>query len=461
MRHFIFIILAVIAFFSCQRESFYGRSDAALKFSADTVLFDTIFSGIGSPTLRLMVRNPYNQTLKISTIQLAKGESSNFKININGKSSVLENNLEIEPHDSMYIFVQVFGETNGIDTSVQIRDSIIFKTNGNTQYIKLLAYNQDVFQLKNTVLKTQTWEGRKPYFITGNVVVDSLETLYIKKGISVYFGFNSNLIVKGTLNAEGEYKKNIVFRDKNFRKAAGQWGGIVFMPGSKNNLLNWAEIKNGTTGVKLGDYLKTDQSQIEIKNSTIRNMIYSCLYAENSQIKASNCVIADGGNFTCALLSGGDYEFYHCTIIRYNSPDHSVGGSNSALYFSNTNASNTNKLINPWNALNLKVFNTIVYGASYNEIDYDTTTSKPFNYEFTNCLLRSSTFKEFAKAEFTANCIWNKDPKFRSVDSLFLTVDSLSPARNAGSVDIGKLFPLDLNLKDRTQTTAPTIGAFQ
>ena len=195
----LFIIIAV----ACNKETFYTSTDAQLKFSGDTVMFDTVFSNMGSQTLRLMIRNPYDKTIKISKVYLGKGANSAFKININGANSTEQKDVEISANDSAYIFVQIFSTDTGNDMPVLLRDSIVFIVNGATQYVKLLAYNQDVYVLQNQTLKTQTWNGNKPYLIIGDVIVDSLETLTIEKGISVYFHWNSNLIVKGSLRAQG------------------------------------------------------------------------------------------------------------------------------------------------------------------------------------------------------------------------------------------------------------------
>ena len=71
----IFSILLIISY-SCEKEEFNTSINANLAFSTDTILFDTIFTTIGSSTQRFKVRNPYNENIKISSISLAGGESS-------------------------------------------------------------------------------------------------------------------------------------------------------------------------------------------------------------------------------------------------------------------------------------------------------------------------------------------------------------------------------------------------
>src|SRR5210317_1997137 len=56
-----------------------------LKFSTDTILFDTVFTGIGSTTRRLKVYNPNDRALKISKIELGLGASSSYRIIVDGR----------------------------------------------------------------------------------------------------------------------------------------------------------------------------------------------------------------------------------------------------------------------------------------------------------------------------------------------------------------------------------------
>ena len=55
------VLVVVIYFSSCEDEKYLNSPDAQLEFSADTIMFDTIFTNIGSTTRHFKVYNPYNQ----------------------------------------------------------------------------------------------------------------------------------------------------------------------------------------------------------------------------------------------------------------------------------------------------------------------------------------------------------------------------------------------------------------
>ena len=70
----------VFAFLSCKKDKFVTDPSATVRFSQDSVLFDTVFTTIGSATKNIRVINNNKQKIKISTIQFTKGSSSQFII---------------------------------------------------------------------------------------------------------------------------------------------------------------------------------------------------------------------------------------------------------------------------------------------------------------------------------------------------------------------------------------------
>ena len=83
----IFIAVAFIGITSCKKDISFTNDH--LDFSADTVLFDTVFTTVGSTTKRLKIYNRNNQPIIIDQIQLMGGENS---------PSIINNHLKRHPH---------------------------------------------------------------------------------------------------------------------------------------------------------------------------------------------------------------------------------------------------------------------------------------------------------------------------------------------------------------------------
>ena len=125
---FSFIIMFIVSVSSCDKDEIINTdSSVKLEFSSDTIIFDTVFTTIGSTTKKLMVYNKEKQKIKISSISLARGQNSPFKINIDGTSATNINDVEIRGGDSLYIFVCVTIDPNKDDNPLIQTDSIILR----------------------------------------------------------------------------------------------------------------------------------------------------------------------------------------------------------------------------------------------------------------------------------------------------------------------------------------------
>jgi hypothetical protein len=123
-------IFCSVLFFSCKKDNEIAASaNAKLSFSKDTVIFDTVFTSVGSSTYQLKVYNNENFPINISTIRLAKGDNSPYRINVDGNSGSKHHNVEIASMDSIFIFVEVTIDPNNSNNPFIVQDSILFEQN--------------------------------------------------------------------------------------------------------------------------------------------------------------------------------------------------------------------------------------------------------------------------------------------------------------------------------------------
>jgi len=281
-------------------------------------MFDTVFTTIGSTTQHLKVYNPYDQKVLISSIKLAKAETSNFRLNINGVSSNEVQDLELAPFDSLYIFVEVTVDPNGQNLPLVVKDSIEFVTNTNRQDVDLVAWGQDFELIKRKILKNTTWTSEKPYLVYNYAFVDSNATLTINPGTKIYFHKDAGLYVKGKVLAKGTVENPISFQGDRletvYANVPDQWNGVLLYSGSTNNEFSNVEIKNANIGLQVGNIEDKGSANVKLNNVKIQNMAYAGIFAMKSDIQAANCLITNCGFYAVALLISGNYEFNHSTI---------------------------------------------------------------------------------------------------------------------------------------------------
>ncbi len=459
--------MLILCFWNCERSGYFTSTSASLSFSTDTVVFDTVITNISTVTKTLKVFNNYDQVLQISRIHLAGGTNSVFRMNVDGIPTRDIHDVEILEKDSLYIFIEATLNSNEQDSILLIQDSIVFEFNSNVQDVDLLAWGQDVHFLDGETIKTETWTSEKPYLIYNSILLDSNETLSIDAGVTIYFHKGSRMYVSGTIIANGALENPISFRGDRldyylngipYNEIPDQWEGIWFRASSNNNMLDYCNIRNAKMGIQLGVLGENEQSDIVLKNCKVDNHSYASVFAINSILHAENCVISNAGTYTAALVAGGNYNFIHCTLPNYFTH---LSRSSPGFVFTN-NITYLNETFE--NDLELYVGNSIIYGSQPNEIGIGIKSNPIFEYKFENCLIRQD--EGFPKTDTSGrflNVVFSHNPRFISTElyKYNFMLDTLSPAKDIGSIALGQIVPLDILQNSRLSDFAPDLGAFE
>ena len=144
MTKYILPILLIFFSYSCKKENIQSTENAILHFSNDTILFDTIFTSVGSITHQLTVYN--NNNFDVTTnVRLSGNTEGNFRMNVDGESGNNIKNVIIGSNDSIFVFLEVTIDPTNTNTPYLVSDSILFITGNNHQDVDLIAYGQDAY----------------------------------------------------------------------------------------------------------------------------------------------------------------------------------------------------------------------------------------------------------------------------------------------------------------------------
>lgn len=452
-------------------EQFNDDSDFRLEFSADTIYFDTVFTTVGSVTLQAKVFNNSNDYINISSISLGAGSNSNFRINVNGLEGTSFTDVEIGPKDSIFIFAEVTVDPNNSFNPVVIEDSINFIINGNHQKIHLVACGQDAYfhfpdhpeteYLPAYSLVSGVWNSDKPHVVYGYAVVDEDSILTISAGTQVYMHNNAVLWVYdgGTLQIYGAKDNEVTFQgdrlDDYYKDLPGMWGKIWLSAGSKNNIIDYAIIKNGRIGVHVDTLGASVNPTLTMTNTIIDNMSTACFVAQGSYVKAENCVFGNAGYFSVLLNIGGNYDFRHCTMGNY----WSHGTRSASAIVLNNYYEDVYGVTQIRDLTNAYFGNCILYGANEDELLLDKYSSGGiFNFHFDHCLLKTSM--NVSVSGFTA-CIQNQNPAFTDTQLQAFTINSGSAAIDAGDASVTDTILYDILGNPRIVGPAPDLGAYE
>ncbi len=474
----IFLIIVgtmAILYSSCRKDNVIDNNPSiTLNFSADSVIFDTVFTSLGSATKQLRVYNNSKSKIQISSISIGMGDQSAYRINVDGESGFIFSDIELAAGDSLYIFARVTIDPQNLNNPYVIEDEIEFITNGNNQTIKLVAWGQDAnyiiadtyieglppFKIIADSLETVYWRKDKPYVIYGFAVIDSYGKLVIEEGSKVYFHNNSGLwaYIDGVLNVLGTIEEPVYFQGDRledfYDDVPGQWDRIWLMEGRQgfDHIIENAKIKNGFIGIQVESFSRVTENRLKLNNVTVENMDGIGILSRIFSVEATNTVVSNCGAYNLALTGGGYYSFTQSTIAAYW--PYSVRNTPSVFINNYLLDSIDNPIPIP---INCNFDNSIIYGSNESEFETDMTGDTDSLYFFRNSLIK--TTHDITNPDIYINVLNNENPLFESIENNDYRIDTLSPAIGKADLAIASTVPFDIIGNSRLPV--PDVGAYQ
>ncbi|MBL6871046.1 MAG: hypothetical protein ISQ95_00465 [Flavobacteriales bacterium] len=458
----LFTVLSFVFTYSCKKNKILTSSVYNISTSTDTLLFDTIFTTIGSTTKRFKCYNKNSGTINISTISLLDGENSQFRINVDGESGVLFNDIAILPGDSLFIFVEVTIDPNGSQLPLIVEDEIVFETNGNSKKIILNAWGQDAYFHVNEIVQG-IWRNDKPHVIYGLAAVgypslDSNLTLTIEEGTKVHGHSNGVLYVyKSSLIVNGNLNNPVIFQQDRMEdyllypadSIAGQWRGIYFSSALNSNISH-AEIKNAIIGIQVDTF--TINNTISLNKVKVNNSLYSNILTQGSNVNATNCLFGNSDNYSAIISIGGKVNFDHCTFSNYFNGFRSTP---SFLFKDYYKTINEQLIYRPFDVANFT--NCIFDGNASTDFNCDTLgydlTGLKTNVLFDYCSIKT---EDTVTSSIFSNCFFNLKTHFNNTNNWNFELTGASEV-----IDLGKSSLISDDILDRLRSIPNDLGCYE
>lgn len=449
---------------SCRIDNIPTDPNESIRFSADTLRFDTVFTQTTSITQLVKIFNTGNQDIRIESIRLVGGNASAFRLNVQGQASNQVANMLLPANDSIYIYATVTVQPNDSLQPFLKTDRIELKSGSTLRYIELEAYGQNAVYLNNWAIQSDTtWSSIKPILIRGGLTINAGATLTINAGCRLFMHANASIVVKGNLQISGTVYQPVHIRgdrlDNPYRNFPGTWPGIQIYPGSSNNRFRYLILEQAEIGIALAPQpIDTIQPVLQIDQSIIHHARTAGLDLQSTHAVLNNCLISQCG-IGINITGGGRYRFTHNTVVGYSSSY--LIHDDPVLYASDTRFENG---LLQSQTLDLIATNCIFWGEGGlvdQETVFEKNASLPYRVKLNHCLTKSPGTLALAETE---NLILNEDPLFDSVDveKPFMNFRTTKQP-NAPGIDQGIVTPLnsDLDERPRNMGNAPDLGCYE
>lgn len=467
------LIVGILLFISCTKKDVWNTDpNFKLQFSTDSVIFDTVFTTIGSITKSLKIYNKTSKKIQISSIRLVGGLNSQYQINIDGSSDLIQENIELDGNDSLFIFVRVIIDPNDENIPFVVEDQIEFLTNGNLQNVSLFSWGQNANYIIGDQVSEDgiyykviaangsdiTWDSPKPYVVYGFAKIDTNAILRLPEGCRIFFHKNSGIWVtqNGCLKISGTLKNPVKLKgdrlDEGYRDLPGYWDGIIIEESNQTTEFNYAVIENATNGIVAKTITEIKANQITIFNTIIRNMTETGISSQAFSIESNNTLIANCGKSILNIQQGGNLNFNHSTFANYWKRSFRINPSIKLSTVINTDDQTL------YNDLNASFGNCIIHGIQQNEIEFDSHSEANLNVVFNHCSLKTTEDITINPSRYIS-CIINPNVVFADIESNEFKLNAESQLINAGLISIGQIVPYDLIGNSRLPF--PDIGAIE
>lgn len=453
-----------VGLIACQQGIISDDPTLRLAFSHDTVLFDTVFTTMGSSTKQVMVYNPNKNAVHIDRVSMREGK--HFRINLDGENNLDQlRDITLRGGDSLFLFIRTYIDPLNENSPVFIEDDIAFGMNGNTQKINLQAYGQDIMKIQGKDgLKVYPQDliltSRKPYLMYDTVAVGG--NLIIEAGATIYMHTGAMIYAYGNVTAQGEKDAPITIRSDRtdrlfdsvpYRMASGQWDGIYLVHAKETPTttyqLDYVNILSGSIGLYVySEATGAPLPKLNLTNSRIHNHSIYGLVLQNVDATVVNCEISNCASY-CVYLAGGKHDFVHNTIASYYGYPYTDMNLHQNIFADDVAAVYINNLSKNMAKTVSSFSNCIITGGREKSLMVATPLPDYYEGRFEGNYLRCDSLDE----AFAKNNVYASDSDscvFRNIYYLYkeyhyydFRLDSLSPARGIGDSIAALEYPTD------------------
>jgi hypothetical protein len=261
------------------------------------------------------------------------------------------------------------------------------------------------------------------------------------------------MTIAGTLLSSGSPEDRVLFAtdrlEQEYNDVPGRWKGILFLDCSRNNVLNFTEVRNAQIAVSLSGKLSS-VPDLTMNGTMLMHNTVASLVARHAEVFAVNSVFAHSGFSTASITEGGVCDFIYCTLesrweYGYRTePVLFIGPENGGLP-------------------EVTVLNSVITGTLDNELKIEASAPEAAGrFRADSSLIKVDTLmSSWYSGSLFRDVVTGQDPRFIDESGYDFRPDTLSPLVDNGGRREAVIWPYDIRNKPRLTDDGPDIGAYE
>ena len=441
---------------SIEREEIDDNPSQSLFFSEDVLQFDTLISGVQSPSKGLRLHNPNKRAVTLREIRLERDLDSPFMCWIGGQRGRSFQDIRVLGEDSIFILVEAQARSQNQRDLREEEDRLLVEYGSDQHHLAIRMWSQDVVYGDTLVIDRDTdWRDQVSRHIGVELRILPHATLYLGPGMHLFFSPGARMYVEGRLEAIGTSEKPVVFtshrQDGDYKEAPGQWKGIILASVEEQHTIIHASICNADIGLSLGTTAQIESAGfLRLGNTQIFNMSTGALLTYGGNTFIYNTVMYNA-QYYLAKHYGGTHRYLHCTMSSYSTPFFNVAQPlQLSDHLSTATSDQSSRLL-------LQMENSILWSSLEESIQLTKKHPQTEIY-ITHTLVRSSS-----GSHLDEHSVWDAEdinfPRFVDPRDHNYKLDRDSPALGAGkSLNIPEQLQ---DLEGNSRGTGYDLGAYE
>lgn len=326
---YVLFALAMLLPAGCDKRHGEDGATEQVRFSVDTVCFDTVMHSRVSSFRKVSLRNDGRQSVRLQRVRIEGSRADAFRVAVDGVPCNEFSGALIPGGDSLILILSMYTEEYTPDVFEQLDVRLAADLDDGTILLPIRGWNAGWRALAPLIAHDVVVPRGGIRYVDTLTEVQPAGTLTLEPGATLIFGNGAALRVRGRLVARGTVGARVSFLPQRmepyYMRKPGQWAGVAVEAESRGVELSHVDVRCAVVALRVQGKPAAGES-VSLENCRV---LYSS--QDGLQLAGGAEAVAVGSIFGQnyrhgVSLNGAKVKLIHCTVCAESMPPQSQLG---------------------------------------------------------------------------------------------------------------------------------------